>query len=81
MKKAKMVIALLGCVMCLGSFTGCEEPVDEGSSVSVESVSDTVAEEQGDVSEDDEVVEKVVEQVVVDENENGNGISYEVVVP
>lgn len=91
MKKTRMVLAMLVGMLTLCALTGCgpEDSTDTASSADSISATETASEEEVMVKQEnidftnEEIVEEVIEQVVVDENADGeeNGISQEIVIP
>ncbi len=91
MKKTRMVLAMLVGMLTLCALTGCgpEDSTDTSSSAGSISATETASEEEVMVKQenvdasDEEIVEEVVQQIVVDENADGekNGFSQEIVIP
>lgn len=91
MEKTKMVPAMLGGLLTLCTLTGCgpENSTDTSSFTDSISATETASEEEVMVKQEnidftnEEIVEEVIEQVVVDEDADGeeNGISQEIVIP
>lgn len=84
---------LLGCILSVCSFTGCEpkDSTDAGSTSPTNSISESEKNENKETSiqkgqtgsAEEEIVEEEVKEFVVDENAGGeqNGYSEEVVIP
>ncbi len=91
MKKTRMILAMLVGLLTLCALTGCgpEDSTDTTSSDDSISATEAVSEEEVVVKQenvdvsDEEIVEEVVQQVVIDENADGeeNGFSQEIVIP
>ena len=90
MKKTRIMMTAMVSILVLCAFTGCgpEDSTDTSSSVDSISATETASEEvivkQENVDVFSEgIVEEVIEQVVVDEDADGeeNGISQEIVIP
>ena len=91
MKKTRIMMTAMVSILVLCAFTGCgpEDSTDISSSVDSISATETASEEEVMVKQenvdvsDEEIVEEVVQQIVVDENADGeeNGFSQEIVIP
>ena len=91
MKKTRIMMTAMVSILVLCAFTGCgpEDSTDRSSSVDIISATETASEEEVMVKQenvdasDEEIVEEVVQQVVIDENADGeeNGFSREIVIP
>jgi len=91
MKKTRIMMTAMVSILVLCAFTGCvpEDSTDTSSSVDSISATETASEEEVMVKQenvdasDEEIVEEVVQQIVVDENADGeeNGFSQEIVIP
>ncbi len=89
MKKTRIMLIAMISMLTLCAFTACgpEEGTDTSSSATdivatKTATEENVKQENGNAS-DGEIVEEVVQQVVVDENADGeeNGFSQEIVIP
>ncbi len=91
MKKTRIMMTAMVSILVLCAFTGCgpEDSTDISSSVDSISATEKASEEEVVVKEEnvdvfsEGIVEEVIEQVVVDEDADGqeNGISQEIVIP
>lgn len=91
MKKTRIMMTAMVSILVLFAFTGCgpEDSTDTSSSVDSISATETASEKEVMVKQenvdasDEEIVEEVVQQIVVDENADGeeNGFSQEIVIP
>lgn len=91
MKKTRIMMTAMVSILVLFAFTGCgpEDSTDTSSSVDSISATEKASEEEVVVKEEnvdvfsEGIVEEVIEQVVVDEDADGeeNGISQEIVIP
>ena len=91
MKKTRIMMTAMVSILVLCAFTGCgpEDSTDISSSVDSISATETASEEEVMVKQenvdasDEEIVEEVVQQIVVDENADGeeNGFSQKIVIP